>query len=312
MRIFIFLALLSLSFAFISPDIVSAENIVPCNGVGDGPDGACQTCHFVQLGNNLVRWLVGAMAAIATVAVVIGGLNMVTAGGDTGKISHGKELIQNALIGFVILLAAWLIIDTVMKTLVGNGNTVPGFGPWHTIQCVTQPAVTPPTGPGGTVGVVPGACTIADMTPITEPAAMQMEGGATLVWNNPALQACAQKFTGLVGGSVTSAYRPPAYQTHLRELHDKWCAGGLSTNTATECSAVKSSIGSEMARHGLSCARPVGVTSNHSSGNAIDISTNVAHGSQAVRDAAAASCLTWPLGASDPVHYEYRAGCTCN
>ncbi len=159
MRIFIFLALLSLSFGFISPDIVMAEGIVPCSGVGDGPSGVCETCHFVQLGNNLVQWLVGAMAAIATVAIVIGGLNMATAGGDTGKISHGKELIQNALIGFVILLAAWLIIDTIMKTLVGD--TVPGFGPWNEISCMTanQPSATVTTAPGGGTG--PGGVVVA-------------------------------------------------------------------------------------------------------------------------------------------------------
>jgi hypothetical protein len=211
----------------------------------------------------------------------------------------------------------------------GSAAVIPGFGPWNDIQCVTQPVTTPTEEPttdpiaqceaqggiwnnttGQCEGVVTTACPISPLPPITDPLALQMEGGQTVIWNNPTLQACVNKFIQQVGGSVTSAYRPPEYQTHLKAVHTLWCTQ-LQSNTDPNCSTLKSTVQAEMNKHALSCSRPVGVTSNHSSGRAVDIS-GPAHGTQAVKDAASANCLSWPLGASDPVHYELVTGCTCN
>jgi hypothetical protein len=165
-----FLFGLIFAFLFIVP-IVSLAQIVPCDGVN------CQTCDFVKLGNNLVTWLIGAMVSICAIAIVVGGLRMVTAGGDTGALESAKGLIKNAVIGFIILLAAWLIIDTILKVLLqGSANgtdaaQIEGYGPWNGISCTAQPTVT--TGPGvqgaagsGTQGTVVagGGCTTSCTT----------------------------------------------------------------------------------------------------------------------------------------------------
>ncbi len=300
MRIFLLSSLLFIGSFFIAP-YADAAGIVPC----DGPD--CQTCHFIQLGNNILTWIVGVMATICAIVIAVAGLKMVTAGGDTGAISNAKSMITNVIIGFVILLAAWLIVDTVMKVLVGG--TLPGFGPWNKIQCVTQPVVTPLPTPTTTPPITT-ACSVQPLTPITDTLALQMENGQTVLWNNPTLQACVAKFTGIVGGTVTSAYRPPEYQNHLKEVHTKWCATGLQTTTDPNCNIVKSMVQSDFLKHGLNCTWPVATVSNHSSGLAVDI-TGIAHGSPSVTSAANASCLTW-FGTGDPVHYTLKSGCTCN
>jgi hypothetical protein len=252
------------------------------------------------------------MATLAALIVAWAGFKMLTSGGNSGKVSEAKSMMTNVVIGLIILLAAWLMVDTVMKLFVNQAVLI---GPWNQLQCVEQPratgggAVTPPAG-ATTTAPSTGAC--APLTPLTDPLALQMEGGQTVIWANtaPQLQACVNKFIGKVGGSVTSAYRPAAYQTHLKEIHTKWCSQGLSSNTDPSCAAVKSAVQGELGKHGLSCSLLVGTTSNHSSGRAVDIS-GIAHGSPAVLAAASDSCLTWPLGASDRVHYELKSGCTC-
>jgi Type IV secretion system pilin len=350
MRFLIVTMLVFGALFFLAPDSVNASHstgLVPCHG----PD--CQACHFIQLGNNVLEWIITVMATICAIVIVVAGFKMATAGGNTGQISDAKSMIANTLIGFIILLAAWLIVDTVLKVFVSGSSEgtgaaeIPGFGPWNNIQCVTPPTQPPTTGGGGggiaeqcatasnpqacvceatpgsvwdlgTGVCVPGtpptatttACSIPALTPITDPLALQMEGGQTVIWNNPTLQTCVNRFIGQVGGSVTSAYRPPEYQTHLREVHTRWCTQ-LVSNTDPNCSALRGTVQSELNRHALSCSRPVGITSNHSSGRAVDIS-GIAHGSPAVLSAASANCLSWPLGGSDPVHYELRSGCTCN
>src|SRR5262249_29606183 len=88
-------------------------------------------------------------------------------------------------------------------------------------------------------------CPVTPITPLTDIDALSMEGGATLIWNNTAtgLQAAANQLVALTqaepGGtaSIGSAFRPQAYQSHLREVWDK--ARALRSNTSTACAGVR-------------------------------------------------------------------------
>lgn len=303
MRIFLFTLLLGIGSLLIFPAGVNAAPLVPCDGIN------CQSCDIVKLGSNLFTWLVRIMATLCAIVIAIAGFKMVTAGGDSGAISEAREMITNVVIGFIILLSAWLIVDTIMKMFVDAS-----FGPWNKIDCVAQPqgGGGPPPPPGDGTPTSTTACSIPATTPVTDALAQSMENGTTVLWTGTAtgLQACANKFTSKTGGSVVSAFRPAAYQTHLWEVHNRWCALNLQSNTVSACSALKTSISAEMSKHGLSCSRPVGVTSNHTAGRAIDVN-GIVHGSPAVLTAAAESCLNW-YGGADPVHYELKSGCTCN
>jgi hypothetical protein len=294
------------------------------------------------------------MSTICAIVIVIAGFKMVTAGGNVGQVSDAKSMITNTIVGFIILLAAWLIVDTVLKVFVsGSSNTtgaarIPGFGPWNEIECVappTQPPVTPPVidqcatasnpqactceagggvwnlGTGVCEGTVtpppPTACAIPALTPITDAAALQMEGGQTVVWTgtDARLQTCVNRFIGRVGGSVTSAYRPQAYQNHFIEIRDRWCTQRLQSNTTQECSSLRSIVSAEVSRHfgsNWQCGA-VGNTSpsRHTTGTGVDIS-GINHSSQTVIQAASDNCLTWRNYPGDPYHYDLRAGCTCN
>jgi Type IV secretion system pilin len=307
-----YLIILPLLLTIFFPDFtLAASGLVPCDGTVDDP---CTACHVVDLGNNVIKWLIGILMLVFAITAVTAGFGLVTSGGNVGAKETAKSKFTNAFIGLVIVLAAWLIVDTLMRALLNGGTGVlsngvyTGSGPWSQIECVAQPTVsttlppppatTPPTG----TPTVPGTCSIQPLTPISDSLAQQMESGTTVIWQNtsPQLQACAQK----AGFNVVSAYRPPAYQTHLKEIHTKWCVQGLQNNTDAACSSVKSEVSAEMARHGLSCSRPVATVSNHSNGTAIDVSNGG-------RPAPPNSCLSW-FGNADPVHYTLVPNCTCN
>lgn len=67
-----------------------------------------------------------------------------------------------------------------------------------------------------------------------------------------------------------SAYRPQAYQNHLRQVRDRAIA--LQGNTDPECAQLKLRVNAEMANHRLTIDRPVAQMSLHTSGRAVDIS----------------------------------------
>ena len=139
---FLFVIVLSL------PALASAFSVVPCGDLNDDGSAqpACQACHFVQLGDNLIKWFIGIAASIIALIFAIGGMKMVMSGGSEG-VSEAKSMMTNSVIGLVILLSAYLVVDTIMKLFVDGSK----LGTWNEIQCVAQPEKTADvTGPVST------------------------------------------------------------------------------------------------------------------------------------------------------------------
>lgn len=116
------------------PFFASAQfTIVPQCGMGNLPP--CEFCHFVQLADNIIQFLITIAAIIGALMFAWAGFLMVTARGNVSQVEKGKGIFLNVVIGLVILLTSWLIVDTVMKTLAGSQ----AYGMWRDIQCVSQP-----------------------------------------------------------------------------------------------------------------------------------------------------------------------------
>lgn len=153
-------------------------------------------------------------------------------------------------------------------------------------------------------------CQVPPLTPITDPTALNFEAGNTVDTDD--LQAnmqtaldCVQAAVADAGGTVTvsSAYRPPAYQAHLREVWDKWRL--LRDRREPECADLRTQVQQEFNRHGLLLTQqPASPNGPHTQGAAIDMRSslpiaqflNIANGCQ----------LTRPLPATDPVHFVHQ------
>jgi hypothetical protein len=144
---------------FSLPVLTFAAGVVPCGGNGEE---ACQACYLVELGSNLLGWFIGIISSIIFLVFVIGGLKMVMSGGSEGGVSEAKGMMTNAVIGFVIVLSAWLVVDTVLKMFVDNGK----LGVWNRIECTAPIPLTDaqrsatnytPATAGGTTGIVDAA-----------------------------------------------------------------------------------------------------------------------------------------------------------
>ncbi len=148
-------------FLFFPAVSIGYEGLVPC----DGPE--CQACHFIQLGQNILEWFIKTMAAVIALVFAWGGLKMVMSGGSTEGVSEAKGMMTNAVIGFIILLAAWLIINTVLTAVISKSDDQVikrlGEGMWSQIECVALPTRTTATTGGGT-GTGSGGVTVPPTT----------------------------------------------------------------------------------------------------------------------------------------------------
>ncbi len=64
------------------------------------------------------NWLVGLLAALATLFLTIGGLRYITAGGDPGQIERAKTALKSAAIGYVLAALAPVLVE-ILRSVVG-------------------------------------------------------------------------------------------------------------------------------------------------------------------------------------------------
>lgn len=117
------------------PVWVYSAGLVPCGGYGEDP---CQTCHVVSLMSNVINWLILILGFLAALVIIYAGARLVISTGNVSELEQAKKIMTSMIIGYVIVLAGWLIIDYGIKSLIDESE----FGPWNVIECVEQPVIT--------------------------------------------------------------------------------------------------------------------------------------------------------------------------
>lgn len=83
--------------------------------------GQCPLSRFLGLFITISRWILGLSGSAALLVVVYGGFMWILSGGDPGKIEKGKNALTGAVIGVIIVLGAWLMVDQGLKAMTGKG-----------------------------------------------------------------------------------------------------------------------------------------------------------------------------------------------
>lgn len=88
-----------------------ATNIAACNIDPDhkGDDLISDT-------NKIINVVIGVLGVVAVAVVIYGGFLFLTAQGDPGKIKKGKDSITWGIIGLIIALLSWSIINFVLSS----------------------------------------------------------------------------------------------------------------------------------------------------------------------------------------------------
>jgi hypothetical protein len=69
--------------------------------------------------NNITKWLVGMLVALATLFLTIGGLRYLIAGGDPGEVAKAKDTLKYAAIGYGVAVLAPVLVG-ILKGFVGG------------------------------------------------------------------------------------------------------------------------------------------------------------------------------------------------
>jgi len=102
-----------------------ADGIVPCGGAGEDP---CDFNYALILVNNIINFLLYTFAVpVATVMFAYAGWLFLSAAGDSGQVTRAKSITWSVVVGLVIALAAWLIVNTITSSLLSDEFKRAGF-----------------------------------------------------------------------------------------------------------------------------------------------------------------------------------------
>jgi hypothetical protein len=110
--------------------------LVPCGRNTDNPDttwnecDACGLCSFILMGQLTTEFLIKIAGVASVLAIIFAGVLYIFAVGKANLINKSKLMIKYALTGFVIILTAWLVVDSVLTIL---GYIDPIGGEWYTV-----------------------------------------------------------------------------------------------------------------------------------------------------------------------------------
>ena len=123
-----FLGLFLFSFVLTAlPLPVTAAGVIPCGRSVDDSStptvnetDRCTICHIIVGGQWIIKWGLQVMTYAAIAVIVAMAIFYIVSTGNEGMMTIAKGGITASLVGFAIMLGAWLIINTVLNIMVVN------------------------------------------------------------------------------------------------------------------------------------------------------------------------------------------------
>lgn len=69
---------------------------------------------------DIVNVIIGVLGVVAVLVVVLGGIQYMTSSGDSGKVKKAKDTILYGVIGLVICVLAYAIVNFVISAISGD------------------------------------------------------------------------------------------------------------------------------------------------------------------------------------------------
>lgn len=92
------------------------------------PGGCKSICDVAVLAQNVLNTGIFIAVVISAFVFAYAGWTAMTAGGNAEKAGQARAMFTKVLIGLLIIIAGWIVVDTLMKTV-----TNASFGPWNKI-----------------------------------------------------------------------------------------------------------------------------------------------------------------------------------
>jgi hypothetical protein len=98
----------------------SGDGTVAGTASGDSICGATSPDDFNTLMKNIINTILVVLGIIAVIMIIIGGIRYTTSNGDSNQIKGAKDTILYAIIGIIVAIMAYAIVNFVLARLGGK------------------------------------------------------------------------------------------------------------------------------------------------------------------------------------------------
>lgn len=95
------------------PDGTPTTDLTTCNGLTGGNNEN----NLMSTLNTIINVIVGIVGFLAVVMIIMGGISFATSQGDTGKTTKARNTILYGVVGLVVSLLAFAIVNFVLNNL---------------------------------------------------------------------------------------------------------------------------------------------------------------------------------------------------
>lgn len=115
------------------PGITGEESkFIKCGRAGQR---MCTLCDLIGGLNLIIHYAMQISIGIGVLAFAAGGVMYIVSAGDPGLKGTANATMKNAALGFVIIFAAWLIVNTVIQSLGAYSNLGIRITSWGQFDC---------------------------------------------------------------------------------------------------------------------------------------------------------------------------------
>ncbi len=108
---------------FTMPDFqVEIPGLKKLADVSCQPNQDCAIPWIGEYTKGIYNYLLAIVGVIASIVLMAGGVIWLTSGGDSGKVGQAKDLILGAIIGMIILICSYLLLNQINPGLVNLQN----------------------------------------------------------------------------------------------------------------------------------------------------------------------------------------------
>jgi len=108
----------ALVFGLTVPVLVSAVGWQPLVVCGDTVATMCNWDSLILFARNVINDLIILALPVAAIAFAWAGFQILTSGGDEGKMKKGKDVLFKVAIGFAWIVGAYVLVQFIIKTFV--------------------------------------------------------------------------------------------------------------------------------------------------------------------------------------------------
>jgi len=102
--------------------------------------GECKLANFTNTAVMVAKSLLGLVGSLALLMFVYGGVMWIFSGGDPEKVQKGRKILTGAVIGVIIVLGAYTLVNFAVQALTGmNINEIQN---WKTQPTTTTTTTT--------------------------------------------------------------------------------------------------------------------------------------------------------------------------